>query len=185
MMNIILTNFSELLDSIIIDSLMVSHEFTTSLHEEFPSRIEVPTSQRAVAQLHLIGWFEDANEWKRRLFQIFFHCFSVVPCFFSFFASTVFPSLGPACRGLEMFLPRVLHPKAVLADRGNARCVKMVSDFMGLEIGVPYFQTFKKHQRLKDHCNWVPFWQWPTLVAPRQSLATQWVALSTVLKKWL
>ena len=38
--------------------------------------------------------------------------------------------------------------------------------------------NFKKHQRLKDHYNWV----WPTLVAPRQALATQWVALATVLK---
>ena len=46
-------------------------------------------------------------------------------------------------------------------------------------------KIFKKHQRLKDHRNWVLFWQWPTLVAPRQSLATQWVALATVLKKWL
>ena len=36
--------------------------------------------------------------------------------------------------------------------------------------------NFKKHQRLKDHYNWV----WPTLVAPRQALATQWVALVTV-----
>ena len=34
-----------------------------------------------------------------------------------------------------MFLPKVLHhTKEVLADRGNAQCVKMPSDFMGLEI---------------------------------------------------
>ena len=45
-------------------------------------------------------------------------------------------------------------------------------------------KNFKKHQRLKDHYNWVHFSSGPvSSQAPRQALATQWVALATVLKR--
>jgi len=44
-------------------------------------------------------------------------------------------------------------------------------------------KNFKKHQRLKDHYNWVHFSSGPlSSQAPRQALATQGVALVTVLK---
>ena len=77
-------------------------------------------------------WSEITNEWKRD-FSMVFLWFPTWPLEANFNINHQKP-IQPAGTSKCSSRKVLHHTKQVLADRGNAQCVKMPSDFMGLEI---------------------------------------------------